>query len=585
MIESFKVPDDAVSKWAGITSAVFSLSQAITGILWGRASDRYGRKPAILCALTCAMCTTLLFGFSKSLTWAIVARSLAGASNGNVGILRTTVAEMVPWKELQPIAFSVMPLTWTIGSILGPGFGGALANPAAQYPEAFGDSDFFKRFPFALPNMVAAIFFMFSIIIGFLFLKETLETKKYERDHGRALGKLILHPLKEGKPNMPRQQEEEQSQSLLQKSHKSSCSKTDDEIDAQVDHNVTLPSPSYQEVFSRQSNINLLTYSILAFHSMAYDQILPIFMHYPPQVHRSSDPNVQLPFKFTGGFGIDSGRIGLIFTLYGIFGMFIQFLVFPPVARRYGILPCLKVVTVMFPIVYIVTPFTALLPTPLSQQIGMFCVMMFKCFAAIFVFPCTTILLTNSAVSLRILGTLNGVATSTSALGRAAGPALTGWMFSVGVSKGYVILPYWVLAGFAILGAITPWWLIEMEGFGGGDEATEDNDDGDESEYHDILANEDEHSNAIPVVGGGPLAENGEGNDHIAPANNNSLASSQFLSKTLSHSSENRPFPLLRRISSPIGIGSNIGPGGSDKLSNGLGQTRSGLGVGGTSFH
>ncbi|KAL8859081.1 MAG: hypothetical protein Q9178_004344 [Gyalolechia marmorata] len=121
MIESFNVPKDEVGRWAGVSSAVFSLSQAITAIFWGRASDRFGRKPVILTAMICVMSTGLLFGFSQNLAMAIVARSLAGASNGNVGILRTTVAEIVPWKELQPRAFSVMPLMWTIGSIFGPG--------------------------------------------------------------------------------------------------------------------------------------------------------------------------------------------------------------------------------------------------------------------------------------------------------------------------------------------------------------------------------------------------------------------------------------------------------------------------------
>ncbi|KAI4106111.1 MAG: hypothetical protein L6R37_002375, partial [Teloschistes peruensis] len=33
MIESFNVPENEVGRWAGITSAVFSLSQAITGVL------------------------------------------------------------------------------------------------------------------------------------------------------------------------------------------------------------------------------------------------------------------------------------------------------------------------------------------------------------------------------------------------------------------------------------------------------------------------------------------------------------------------------------------------------------------------
>ncbi|KAL8650972.1 MAG: hypothetical protein Q9226_004918 [Calogaya cf. arnoldii] len=122
MIESFNVPQDEVGRWAGIMSAGFYLSQAATGIIWGRASDRYGRKPLILTAMICVMSTGLLFGFSRNLAMAIVARSLAGASNGNFGILRTTVAEIVPWKELQPRAFSILPLVYTSGNILGPAF-------------------------------------------------------------------------------------------------------------------------------------------------------------------------------------------------------------------------------------------------------------------------------------------------------------------------------------------------------------------------------------------------------------------------------------------------------------------------------
>lgn len=133
MIESFGVSKNEVSRWAGIISAAFSLSQALTGVAWGQASDRFGRKPAILCAMVCIMSCSLLFGFSRSLVWAIVARSLAGASCGNVGIIRTTVAELVPYKDLQPRAFSVMPLVWTVGSIFGPAFGG-MTSPALGFP-------------------------------------------------------------------------------------------------------------------------------------------------------------------------------------------------------------------------------------------------------------------------------------------------------------------------------------------------------------------------------------------------------------------------------------------------------------------
>lgn len=171
-----------------------------------------------------------------------------------------------------------------------------------------------------------------------------------------------------------------------------------------------------REVFTRQSTINLAAYTFLALHSVAFDQLLPIFMHHPRQIPDSD--NTQLPFKFSGGFGLGSGRIGALFTLFGIFGGFVQFVIFPPVARRYGVLRCLKFCAITFPFVFFATPYTALIQDSTTQQVAMFCIMMVKSFAGIFAFPCSTILLTNSALSLRVLGTLNGFATSISAIGR-----------------------------------------------------------------------------------------------------------------------------------------------------------------------
>ena len=162
---------------AGICSAIFSLSQSLTGIAIGRASDRFGRKPVILLALFSTMTASVLFGFCRSLPLALATRALAGFSSGNVGTIRTTVAEMVPQKILQPRAFSVMPLVWTIGSIFGPILGGALAKPAERYPEVFENNHFFKEFPFALPNLVACIFFLVGLLMGILFLKASFTVK------------------------------------------------------------------------------------------------------------------------------------------------------------------------------------------------------------------------------------------------------------------------------------------------------------------------------------------------------------------------------------------------------------------------
>lgn len=177
MIESFRIPQKEVARWAGISSAVFAISQAVAGVFWGRASDRWGRKSVILSGLSFSLITTLIFGFSKSLTVMIIARALAGLSGGSVGIIRTTVAELVPQKELQPRAFSVMPLIYTIGSIFGPALGGILANPAKSHPEIFGKNNFFKIYPYALPNLTLSFFFVVSIVVGFLFLNVSSDPK------------------------------------------------------------------------------------------------------------------------------------------------------------------------------------------------------------------------------------------------------------------------------------------------------------------------------------------------------------------------------------------------------------------------
>ena len=77
-------------------------------------------------------------------------------------------------------------------------------------------------------------------------------------------------------------------------------------MDGQYGHQKTESQapPGYREVFSPQSSINLLAYSILALHSMAYDQLLPVFLH-KPVADESQRSNMALPFKFVTGFGLD----------------------------------------------------------------------------------------------------------------------------------------------------------------------------------------------------------------------------------------------------------------------------------------
>lgn len=264
MIRSFNIPETDVAGWAGLAAAMFSLCQAFMGVPWGIFSDVYGRKLAILLGLTSTMLTSLLWGFSTNLGMAIAARALAGAGNGNVGIIRTVVAEMVPFKELQPRAFSIMPLVWNIGSIFGPTIGGALANPLNVKPgDEVHNPSFFQRFPYALPNLVSAAFFLVGITTGTLFLEETLETLQGRRDFGLRLGdklkslaKSHVMKLEEILRMRKAQATNAETEPLL---------KTDDENALSVEpKGPAPPPPSFREVLTKQSVLNLVVSQQLA---------------------------------------------------------------------------------------------------------------------------------------------------------------------------------------------------------------------------------------------------------------------------------------------------------------------------------
>ena len=193
MIESFEITNDStqISIYAGMLITSFAFAEFSTGMIWGRISDKIGRKPVLIMGLIGTALSMIAFGFAKSLTSAVVARALGGLLNGNVGVLQTTVAELVTVKEHQPRAYSIMPFVWCLGSIIGPAMGGALAMPCEAYPWLFPRDSLFERYPFLLPNLVCVLVLMSGITVGVLFLEETHAQRKNVRDCGLDCGHLI----------------------------------------------------------------------------------------------------------------------------------------------------------------------------------------------------------------------------------------------------------------------------------------------------------------------------------------------------------------------------------------------------------
>lgn len=159
-----------------------------------------------------------------------------------------------------------------------------------------------------------------------------------------------------------------------------------------------------------------------------------------------------------GGFALPTTTIGLVFSIQGLYNIFVQLAVFPFANRRLGSMRMFAYVTILHPLVYIITPYLVLLP-PNLRLVGLAAVMVGRVTLSSFAYTSLNILLANAAPSLLVLGTINGVASSIASLGRAVGPTLAGVAESAGLELGYSGLAWWVSALVAIIGAVPLFWM------------------------------------------------------------------------------------------------------------------------------
>ena len=183
---------------------------------------------------------------------------------------------------------------------------------------------------------------------------------------------------------------------------------------------------------------------------MTYDAMLPTLLS--TKEPENGTP-WELPFKFVSGYGLTTKEIGVVLSVQGVYSMVATVFIFPIVVRRIGALGLFRTITLSYPLLYIVTPYMVLLPE-LVRMVGVYFLVIWKCTCATMAYPSNAILLTNSAPSLLMLGTINGVAASTASLSRAFGPTISGILFSAGIKLGYSGLAWWCSALIAVVGAV-----------------------------------------------------------------------------------------------------------------------------------
>eukprot|EP01028_Stygiella_incarcerata_P000694 TRINITY_DN1106_c0_g3_i1.p1 TRINITY_DN1106_c0_g3~~TRINITY_DN1106_c0_g3_i1.p1 ORF type:complete len:849 (+),score=308.82 TRINITY_DN1106_c0_g3_i1:163-2709(+) len=161
-----------VSLYVGAIVSAYYVGQAITGTSWGKASEKSLRRTIQLLIVSFVFSSiwVILFGFSTNLIMAVASRFFMGLLNGGAPVSKKYVVHtVVPSKVVK--AFSIVMITYVIGTLLGPLIGGFLYDPARNY-SLFMGLPLIATYPILFPCVIVATFGMFGILMTLSFHSE-----------------------------------------------------------------------------------------------------------------------------------------------------------------------------------------------------------------------------------------------------------------------------------------------------------------------------------------------------------------------------------------------------------------------------
>jgi MFS family permease len=112
---------------ATLPGAVFSIAQFVFIPIWGRLSDRVGRRPVLLWSVAASAIGMAILGFAPTLAWLFVARIWSGVATGNIAVAQAYIADVTP-PDKRARGMAIVGIAFGLGFIFGPFIGGELSR-------------------------------------------------------------------------------------------------------------------------------------------------------------------------------------------------------------------------------------------------------------------------------------------------------------------------------------------------------------------------------------------------------------------------------------------------------------------------
>lgn len=122
------------AEWViGWMIASFSIAQLASAPLWGRVSDRFGRRPALMVGLAASGVAFLVFGYATSIWMLFLSRVVQGAGGGTTGVAQAYIGDAVEPRH-RTKALGWLSAATSAGVMIGPAIGSLSTTIGPEAP-------------------------------------------------------------------------------------------------------------------------------------------------------------------------------------------------------------------------------------------------------------------------------------------------------------------------------------------------------------------------------------------------------------------------------------------------------------------